>query len=274
MHKKIMALALTLAISTSLAAAPAYALSYTVDGAKERTFGPITSVDIDIPAADSAADLSKNAAYAPPGFGTEESYLPNRAEKLIDLRGTDGTTSVTVGPGSLDSSATNSNVTVGADGFPTVDGGNSIGSSSTVSQPTTKFTAVTSDSYNASGKLGTVEIPALGINYTITEGTSNLDMKYGAGHVKETSIWDGNVCLAGHNRGVKNNFGKIHTLKVGDTIKLNTVYGTRSYQVSSVNKIAESDLNCLGRSTENMITLITCVADQSSYRYIVTGYEV
>ena len=90
----------------------------------------------------------------------------------------------------------------------------------TPAQATTKFTAVTSTSYNSKGKLGTIKIPALKINYTITEGTSNENMKYGAGHVIDSSIWDGNVCLAGHNRGVQNNFGKIQSLKSGDKIVL------------------------------------------------------
>ena len=143
----------------------------------------------------------------------------------------------------------------------------------TPAQATTKFTAVTSTSYNSKGKLGTIKIPALKINYTITEGTSNENMKYGAGHVIDSSIWDGNVCLAGHNRGVQNNFGKIHTLKSGDKIVLNTQYGTRTYKVSTVDKVLETNMNCLSRTTDNRITLITCVANERDYRYVVTAYE-
>lgn len=266
-------------MTASLAALPANAMSYTVEGAKERNFGPITSVEFDISAADSASDYSKNAAYAPPGFGTPESYLPNRSEKLIDLRGIDGSDNVAVGPGSLTDAITGGSVSVGADGFPTVDGGSgSYGAVTpanavTPVQATTKFTAVTSTSYNSKGKLGTIEIPALKINYTITEGTSNENMKYGAGHVIDSSIWDGNVCLAGHNRGVRNNFGKIHTLKSGDKIVLNTQYGTRIYKVSTVDKVLETNMNCLSRTTDNRITLITCVANERDYRYVVTAYE-
>ena len=37
----------------------------------------------------------------------------------------------------------------------------------------------------------------------------------GAGHFEDTSIWNGNIAVAGHNRGVRNDFGKIHTLKAG-----------------------------------------------------------
>ena len=89
----------------------------------------------------------------------------------------------------------------------------------------------------------------------------------------DSSIWDGNVCLAGHNRGVRNNFGKIHTLKSGDKIVLNTQYGTRIYKVSTVDKVLETNMNCLSRTTDNRITLITCVANERDYRYVVTAYE-
>ena len=82
MKKRIGAFVVATVMTASLAALPANAMSYTVEGAKERNFGPITSVEFEIPAADSASDYSKNAAYAPPGFGTPESYLPNRFEKL------------------------------------------------------------------------------------------------------------------------------------------------------------------------------------------------
>ena len=194
MKKRIGAFVVATVMTVSLAALPANAMSYTVEGAKERNFGPITSVEFEIPAADSASDYSKNAAYAPPGFGTPESYLPNRSEKLIDLRGIDGSDNVAVGLGSLTDAITGGSVSVGADGFPTVDGGSgSYGAvtpanAATPTQATTKFTAVTSTSYNSKGKLGTIKIPALKINYTITEGTSNENMKYGAGHVIDSSI--------------------------------------------------------------------------------------
>lgn len=112
------------------------------------------------------------------------------------------------------------------------------------------------------------------MNFGIYEGTSNEDMRYGAGHFVGSSIWDGNVCLAGHNRGVANNFGKIHTLSAGDTITLKTVYGTRTYSVSSVQKVHETDTSCVQDSASNMITLVTCVANEREYRYVVQGYQV
>ena len=133
---------------------------------------------------------------------------------------------------------------------------------------------MTDSSYFSNGKLGTITIPAIGVNFGVYEGTTSADMRYGAGHFNGTSIWDGNVCLAAHNRGVSNNFGKIHTLSAGDIITLKTVYGTRTYSVSSVQKVHETDTSCLQDSANNMITLVTCVANEREYRYVVQGYQV
>ena len=76
------------------------------------------------------------------------------------------------------------------------------------------------------------------------------------------------MCLVGHNRGVRNDFGKIHTLKSGDTITFTTVLGTMTY-LSSVTKVAVTDTSGLSSTTDNEITLYTCVEDQPSYRWCV-----
>ena len=63
-------------------------------------------------------------------------------------------------------------------------------------------------------------------------------MTKGVGHFTDTSIWNGNVCLAAHNRGTNSYFGKIHTLSIGDSITLTTKEGTRTYSVTSVEKVS------------------------------------
>ena len=276
-HKRIPALIMAATLSASMMLTPAGAISYQVAGKDAGHFGPITSVDYELEPANSAVDISKNAAYAPPGFGTPESYIPNRAEQLINLKGTDGNMDgvTVVGPGTIDGSATNGSITI-ENGFPTVDGQHTNTPASPGSSAGTAiaFTPVTSGSFYANGTLGTIKIPAIGVNFSIYEGTTSSDMLHGAGHFIGTSIWDGNVCLAAHNRGVKNNFGKIHNLKAGDTITLTTAYGTRTYAVSSVQKVHETNTSCVQDSASNMITLVTCVANEREYRYVVQGYQI
>ena len=108
----------------------------------------------------------------------------------------------------------------------------------------------------------------------IYEGTNNTQLAKGSGHFTDTSIWNGNVCLAAHNRGANNYFGQIHTLNIGDKITLTTRLGTRNYAVSSVKKITETDNSDTAGTWENCITLFTCVRDERDYRWCVRAYEI
>lgn len=121
--------------------------------------------------------------------------------------------------------------------------------------------------------LGTLNIPSIGLTVRVYQGTDSAALVKGAGHFTNTSIWDGNAAIAGHNRGVNNHFGKIHTLNVGDTIKLTTKLGERSYEVYSVAKIGADDTSVLNDSTENIITLVTCVMNQPDYRWCVQARQ-
>ena len=112
------------------------------------------------------------------------------------------------------------------------------------------------------------------MNVKVYEGTTSTILAKGAGHFEDTSIWDGNCAIAGHNRGANCYFGDIHNLNVGDTITLTTRLGTRTYSVTSVNKISETDNSLLAPTAENCVTLFTCVRNQSAYRWAVRAVEV
>ena len=135
------------------------------------------------------------------------------------------------------------------------------------------YTAVTNSLYYKDGSLGTLSAPAIGLSAKIYQGTDNAAMRKGAGHFTETSIWDGNVAFAGHNRGSSNYFGKIHTLKNGDTIKLTTQLGARTYSVYSVRKVSVNDVSVLNPTTDNVVTLVTCVMNQPQYRWCVQAWQ-
>lgn len=257
--KKIITLCLSLCMTAALAA-PAYALEYSIDAPDDYDFGRNTSIEV-IHTADGGAmrneDVSKNAALIPPAFGSEsmnalhtgEYLTPNLAPRTLPTAG-----AVISGSGDV--------VTPGS----TVSSGNGY-------QPAVLFTEVASDLYYKNGSLGRLEIPALDLSVRICQGTDSAAIVKGAGHFTNTSIWDGNVAIAGHNRGVNNHFGKIHTLNVGDTIKLMTKLGERSYEVYSVAKIGADDTSVLNDSAENIITLVTCVMNQPDYRWCVQARQ-
>ena len=269
---------------TALCIAPAHALEYTIDGADDYLFGRPTSDDTIYEWENPNVDRSKNTALIPPGFGTPTSYLPNSGEYLTpnlvpgalsgglvnqvgSVGNPDGGTSTnTTGSGYP---ATDTSIFVDSSGFPVVDT-----SVSGTGGQATAFTEVTSDLYYSNGSLGTLKIPSIGLTVGVYEGTGSAPLLKGAGHFEDTSIWFGNICLAGHNRGVRNDFGKIHTLGAGDTITFTTVLGTMTYAVTSVSKVAVTDVYGLSPTSNNQITLYTCVEDQPAYRWCVKALAV
>ena len=107
----------------------------------------------------------------------------------------------------------------------------------------------------------------------VYQGTDSKTLAKGAGHFENTSLWDGNVCIAAHNRGVNAYFGQLHTLEVGDTITWTTKLGARTYEVVSVSKVSETDTSGTAATADNCLTLYTCVRDQRDYRWMVRAVE-
>ena len=136
------------------------------------------------------------------------------------------------------------------------------------------YTPVTSDLYYSGGYLGTLKIPSIDLSVRVYEGTDSSTLAKGAGHFEGTSIWNGNVSIAGHNRGVRDDFGDLHTLERGDTVTWITKLGTRTYEVTSVEKVRETNTSGTAPSAENMLTLYTCVRNQREYRWQVRAVEV
>ncbi len=272
-------LALCMTASLAVSASAAGLVEYTFDGTGDPEYGKPTSIEV-VHTADGGAmkneDISKNAALAPPTFGsasadtlnTGSPLTPNLAPGYQPAAG-----AVVNGSGSSVVQPPAAGGTAGGSGAVYVPGASTV----TVTNPgsaSSGYTEVADDCYYLDGSLGTLKIPAIGLSVKIYQGTGSSTLKKGAGHFEDTSIWDGNVALAAHNRGVNNHFGQIHTLEMGDRITLTTRMGKRTYEVTSVSKVSETDRSALAASNQNMITLYTCVRDQRDQRWCVQGVEV
>lgn len=124
------------------------------------------------------------------------------------------------------------------------------------------------------GHIGTIKIPSLKIDMKLWEGETNASMRKGLGHYSSTSAWDGNVGACGHNRGTKYAIGAIKNLKQGDTITYTTMYGTRTYAVTLVKTISNTDWSYLQATSDNRLTLTTCLADHPESRVVVQAVEI
>ncbi len=265
--KKLTTLCLAGCLAAALAT-PVGALDYAIDAPEGPDYGKPTSVEV-VHTADGGAlkneDISKNAALIPPGFGSASAdtlstgtwLTPNLAPEGMAVGAVNGGGMPIVFPPSADAST-----------ILPAEPEQGTGSA------TQGYTPVTSDLYYSGGYLGTLRIPAIGLSVRVYEGTDSSTLMKGAGHFKGTSIWDGNCAIAGHNRGVRDDFGDLHTLERGDTITWTTKLGARTYEVTSVQKVKETDTSGTAPSTENMLTLYTCVRNQRAHRWQVQAVEI
>ena len=256
---------LTLTMATAL---PAVALDYTVGGSAPPLFGKPTSVEsVTVigggPTASDNIDRSKDRSATPPPFGmaTPESatygaYQASGASSAITQQG--------------EHPYPESAVYYPADAV-----GILVPPQLREPQPPsspTRFTPPYGLTY-PDGSLGTLSIPRLGMSAKVYVDESLESLAKGIGHFGTTSCWEGNVGLASHNRGRADHFGQIHTLKIGDKITYGTRLGTRTYAVFFVGFIDETDFSRLGRTGDNIITLITCVRDVRNQRVCVQAGE-
>lgn len=120
--------------------------------------------------------------------------------------------------------------------------------------------------------LGVIDIDKIQYKGLVYEGTSLSTLSKGVGHFTNSSRFDGNVCLAAHNT---NKFwAKLHTIQNGDKITYTSFLGTKEYAVYKVSTIDETDWSNLSNSSENILTLITCVKNQRDKRLCVQAKEI
>ena len=119
-----------------------------------------------------------------------------------------------------------------------------------------------------------IQIDKVSLKAPIQEGTTREILDDYVGHFEESSKDLGNICLAAHNRGYKNNyFNRLKELQEGDEIKYTYKDIERTYIVTKHEIIQNTDWSNLEPTEENTITLITCVENEPEYRRCIQGIE-
>ena len=274
--KKLITAILTLALCASLTA-PAFAYQYGFEsgGSTIPGFGKPTSNDDPVSPDPMSQNTRRNkdAASIPPGYGVFSGDIPTGQSSLYHDNFPGGMLIIGGGNdggmggayGANPSAPGSSNVSVsqpGADGL--------MASTSTFSGSGYN----TEPLFYDDGSIGTLYVAKLDKTIKIFEGESLENMKKGLGHFEFTSTYDGNVGLAGHNRGAAAYFSFVKDLAVGDKMIYTTKYGTRTYEVYNKVKISETDYSGLGWTADNIISMITCVENESSLRWLVQARQV
>lgn len=120
-----------------------------------------------------------------------------------------------------------------------------------------------------------IKIPKINVDAPIKSGTTQKILGTAVGHFENTTTWNGNVVLAGHNRGYNCNFFKnLKLLSTGDEIIYYTKNGKRKYKVILNKIIKQTDWSYTLGTKDNRITLITCVENMSQYRRCIQAIEI
>lgn len=124
--------------------------------------------------------------------------------------------------------------------------------------------------------IGYLTIEKIGLMQTpIKEGTDENTLNKYIGHFSDSAFLEGNVALAGHNRGYeKNYFENLKDLKGGELIIYQTRSEAKVYKVTEIKKVNESNVDIIKNTKDNRITLITCVENKPKERLVIVGKEI
>jgi sortase A len=117
-----------------------------------------------------------------------------------------------------------------------------------------------------------LRIPKIHVEVPVLEGTDELSLNRGVGHVMGTANpgGDGNVAIAGHRDGF---FRGLKDVTLGDTIGMVTPKDTESYIIDNIVVVDRTDVSVLRPRPRASLTLITCYpfyfVGSAPKRYIV-----
>ena len=121
--------------------------------------------------------------------------------------------------------------------------------------------------------VGHLQIPAIGVDQYVVEGTAENDLQMGPGHYVGTAMpgQAGNVAIAGHRTTYGAPFNNLNELAPGDPIDLTTDSGEALEYVVTQAPVAvvPSDVKILNSFGDNRLTLTTCNPRYSATQRLV-----
>ena len=105
--------------------------------------------------------------------------------------------------------------------------------------------------------LAVIRIDRVHVEAPVLEGTDDLTLNRGVGHIAGTALFgkNGNVGLAGHRDGF---FRGLKNIRVGDRIDLEEQGRVETYTVDNLRIVNPKDLSVLRSDGKPVLTLVTC----------------
>ena len=125
---------------------------------------------------------------------------------------------------------------------------------------------------NVPPPLGVLKIPSIELEVPLLEGTNDLTLNRGVGHIEGTTApgENGNVGIAGHRDGF---FRGLKDVQLGDTMDLYTKKGNSRYVVDEILIVPPENVSVLARRSKPVLTLVTCypfyLIGSAPLRYVV-----
>lgn len=144
--------------------------------------------------------------------------------------------------------------------------------SSTTTQPLRGVAPVVPGMAPAEGQpIGTIDIPQIGADYVVVQGTGTSDLELGPGHYMNTPLpgQPGNAAIAGHRTTYLHPFYNLNELSAGDPIYITTTQGRFEYEVSNVLTVLPTDVAVLAPTSQPTLTLTTCNPRYSASQRLV-----
>jgi len=125
--------------------------------------------------------------------------------------------------------------------------------------------------------IGRLSVPRLHLSAMVREGVDGKTLRLAVGHIPSTALpgQTGNICVAGHRdtffRGLKD-------LRTTDEIQFSTPRGNFRYEVESLMVVEPNNVEVLGASGTNVLTMVTCYPffyiGDAPKRFIVRARQV
>jgi sortase A len=119
--------------------------------------------------------------------------------------------------------------------------------------------------------VGTIDIPKIGINMMVVEGTDELRLQEGPGHYPGTPLpgQNGNAAIAGHRTTYLHPFYNLDQLVPGDPIIVTTAQGAFLYSVTGSEVVPPTDVAVVDPTPTPTLTLTTCNPRYSASQRLV-----
>jgi LPXTG-site transpeptidase (sortase) family protein len=124
-----------------------------------------------------------------------------------------------------------------------------------------------------------MQIPKIGVNKIVVEGTSGNALRAGLGHYVESALpgaSSGNIAIAGHRTGFGEPFRHLEKMRQGDKVILITPFGKYTYAVigpfdghSNPWITAPNDWSVIQPTPDAELTLTTCDPPHTSLRRLI-----